>query len=592
MGSTAEGEGVGMQSRAETEEHRSDQLRAVADGKELPSEVRAAGGEDAEETHKESTTADASPASLSSVSMSSSSVSPVPPLPQGPSARSQSEPVEDEAAEVVGAAPAQLAVSTRSSRTPPRPPVSAPSRSNSWSMQHYLRSNSQINRLVQAALLKTLLHAIRSGSVEGVRVAIERGVHVQYRDSRQRNLIMFAIKCDTDARLAITVILADAGCDIDHADQVGWNCLHYACASGAMDVAGELVRRGARVQYNPYGYGPEDFVIPKVIKAKSLLQHTEQLQHEKNVKDCWDFFRRHAELATGYVLQCRSHCDLGKPLKVSFQAPVGHSPLDRIRVVDMNSDVALWLQASKTFPIPPGTITLDVETLDRPSLYRIFYEKYEPTPVHLPAEVMEQSLSIKNLDTGTTVSMGSVNDLVLKELESTRASRKAKKLSNSSRRCRHGAQSEHEQSEVESEDDDESRATETTTSDTITVAKVEDHPTVHSITGVYRIVAATIVSVSTLNSAKANEYQVTIKNEGAIGLHLAASVNPGDCLVAIGAVNIEHAGLKHTLWELNAAPRPLTLRFRRGTSTEKKSLFSGIRKMAGVSASSSATISL
>ncbi|GLD91697.1 hypothetical protein PINS_up000230 [Pythium insidiosum] len=414
---------------------------------------------------------------------------------------------------------------------------------------------------------------------------------------------------------------------------MGWNCLHYACASGAMDVASELVRRGARVQYNPYGYGPEDFVIPKVTKAKSLLQHTEQLQHEKNVKHCWDFFRRHAEQATGYLLQCRSHCDLGKPLKVSFQAPAGHSALDRIRVVDMNSDVALWLQASKTFPIPPGdigTITLDVETLDRPSLYRIFYEKYEPTPVQLPPEVMEQSLSIKNLDTGTTVSMGSVNDLVLKELESTRASRKTKKLSSSSReapdsssnnntirrmsttRCRHGAQSEHEQSEVESEDDEESRFSETTASDTITVARVEDHPTVHSITGVYRIVAAAIVSVSTLNSAKANEYQVTIKNEGAVGLHLepktdsskrmtklivrrsngqAASVNPGDCLVAIGSVNIEHAGLKHTLWELNEAPRPMTLRFRRGTSTEKKSLFSGIRKMAGGS-SSAATISL
>lgn len=130
------------------------------------------------------------------------------------------------------------------------------------------------------------------------------------------------------------------------------------------------------------------------------------------------------------------HCDLGKPLRIKFQAPQGHSPLDRIRVIDMNSDVALWLQVSKSFSIPPGnvgSITLDSETLDRPSLYRVFYEKYEPTPIKLPAEVAENNFSIRNLDTGTTVSVGSVNDLVLRELNSTRNTRKTKKLSNSSR---------------------------------------------------------------------------------------------------------------------------------------------------------------
>lgn len=102
----------------------------------------------------------------------------------------------------------------------------------------------------------------------------------------------------------------------------------------------------------------------------------------------------------------------------------------------MNSDVALWLQVSKTFSIPPGdvgTITLDVETLDRPSLYRIVYEKYEPTPIQLPASVAESNLCVKNLDTGTTVSMGSINNLVLKELQSSRSSKKSKKLSNSAR---------------------------------------------------------------------------------------------------------------------------------------------------------------
>lgn len=102
----------------------------------------------------------------------------------------------------------------------------------------------------------------------------------------------------------------------------------------------------------------------------------------------------------------------------------------------MNSDVALWLQVSKSFSIPPGnvgSITLDSETLDRPSLYRVFYEKYEPTPIKLPVEVAENNFSIRNLDTGTTVSVGSVNELVLRELNSTRNARKTKQLSNSSR---------------------------------------------------------------------------------------------------------------------------------------------------------------
>lgn len=103
-----------------------------------------------------------------------------------------------------------------------------PSHRTSWSMQSYLRSNAKINRLVQAALLQTLIHAIRSGSVEGVRVAIERGVHVQYINSRRRNLLMFAMECDTDARLPIVIILSDAGCDINHVDVLGWSCLHFA----------------------------------------------------------------------------------------------------------------------------------------------------------------------------------------------------------------------------------------------------------------------------------------------------------------------------------------------------------------------------
>lgn len=59
------------------------------------------------------------------------------------------------------------------------------------------------------------------------------------------------------------------------------------------------------MEYNPYGYGPEDFIIPKVARAKSLLQHTEQLQHEASVKSCWDYFRKNAK-KTGYSVKCRS----------------------------------------------------------------------------------------------------------------------------------------------------------------------------------------------------------------------------------------------------------------------------------------------
>uniref|UniRef100_K3W765 Uncharacterized protein n=1 Tax=Globisporangium ultimum (strain ATCC 200006 / CBS 805.95 / DAOM BR144) TaxID=431595 RepID=K3W765_GLOUD len=390
--------------------------------------------------------------------------------------------------------------STPSSNNKPFVPLAPP---KNWRTMA-LRSNGKINRIVQAALLKTLLHAIRRGSAEGVRVAIERGVVTQYIDNRGRNLVMLAAKCDTDARLQIAIILSDAGCDINHTDQLGWSCLHYACASGALDVATELIRRGARVEYNPYGYGPEDFIIPKVARAKSLLQHTEQLQHEASVKSCWDFFRKHAK-KTGYSVKCRSHCDLGKPLKISFEAPPGHSSLDRIRVIDMNSEVSLWLQVSKNFSIPPGdvgSITIDSETLDRPSLYRIFYEKYEPTPIKLPAEVAENNFSIKNLDTGTTVSVGSVNELVLRELSSTRNAKKSKGLSNSSREApvtqkstmprRMSTTRFRELAETERESGEEAEEAEFAAEETITMTEIAEHPAVTSITGVYKIVGMAI----------------------------------------------------------------------------------------------------
>lgn len=81
------------------------------------------------------------------------------------------------------------------------------------------------------------------------------------------------------------------------------------------------------------------------------------------------------------------------------------------------------------------------------------------------------------------------------------------------RRCREVAESEQEDSEDEGE-------CEFTSEQTVTATEVAEHPAVNSITGVYKIVAMSIVSVSTLKSAKANEYEIVIKDRGPIGLAL------------------------------------------------------------------------
>jgi hypothetical protein len=188
-------------------------------------------------------------------------------------------------------------------------------------------------------------------------------------------------------------------------------------------------------------------------------------------------------------------------------------------------------------------------------------------------------------------------------------------------RAREITESVREASAEEEEGDD----AEFSADETITTQEVAEHPAVTSITGVYKIVAMGVVSVSTLRTAKANEYEITIRRKGPLGLQLvrlprflferqpqtltlyacvcfkapkienmmrsprlivrrshgqAAAVNPGDSLVAIGNANIEHAGLKHTLWALNDAKRPLVLRFRRGDAKQKKSLFkAGLSKL-------------
>lgn len=57
-------------------------------------------------------------------------------------------------------------------------------------------------------------------------------------------------------------------------------------------------------------------------------------------------------------------------------------------------------------------------------------------------------------------------------------------------------------------------------------------------------------------------------------LSQAVSVSPGDYLIGINSANIEHAGVKHAIWQLKEADRPLTLRFRRGNAEKRPSLFS------------------
>lgn len=88
-------------------------------------------------------------------------------------------------------APPQLSSSstTTITTTASKPFVPLPASKNWRTMA--LRSTGKLSRLMQAALLKTLLHAIRRGSAEGVKVAIERGVMTQYIDGRSRNLLMY-----------------------------------------------------------------------------------------------------------------------------------------------------------------------------------------------------------------------------------------------------------------------------------------------------------------------------------------------------------------------------------------------------------------
>ena len=53
------------------------------------------------------------------------------------------------------------------------------------------RADKGMKAIVHAALTKMLLHSIRNGYVEGVKIAIEKGVNLKYCDKKHRNLFMY-----------------------------------------------------------------------------------------------------------------------------------------------------------------------------------------------------------------------------------------------------------------------------------------------------------------------------------------------------------------------------------------------------------------
>ncbi|OQR81124.1 hypothetical protein ACHHYP_16743 [Achlya hypogyna] len=461
-----------------------------------------------------------------------------------------------------------------------------------------------VQTLLHVALLKMLLHSLRYGHVEGVRMAIEKGVNLKYIDKRGRNLLMLAIKQDTDTRLRISVILADAGCDINHTDLRGWSCLHYACAGGAQDVVHELLRRGAVVEYNIFGFGPNDISFPRVTKARSLLQHTEQLSHETAVRTCWAIFDKHMH-DRGYGLSVSSTThEFKKPLKVYFEAPVDHSTLDRIRVVDLQAVEPAWQQTSRTIPVPPGNvgcITLDAEVLEAPSTYRIYYEQYRPTPVELPPSTLraiEDSLCVKDLDSGQTVSVKSVNDLVLQRLP--RGNQLPAPADN---------QDDNDERELGTLDSCSSASA----SDDWETSEASEAPPAIAASGIHRFAAMTTVQlVRAVSQAPPRKtetlYDVTVTALGPLGLSLEGvgdakgqrvkvvvvaitpefkvacpSVSVGDCLVAINdTIHVEYAGMQHTLWALQESARPLRLRFRQETKDRPRLFRALLRKRSSI----------
>ena len=73
---------------------------------------------------------------------------------------------------------------------------------------------------------------------------------------------------------------------------------------------------------------------------------------------------------------------------------------------------------------------------------------------------------------------------------------------------------------VEEDDEEEDKDADFSAGDTLTAQVIAEHPAVTSITGVYKIVAMGAVSISTMRTAKANEYEIAIRDKGPLGLQL------------------------------------------------------------------------
>ncbi|RHY45962.1 hypothetical protein DYB30_010997 [Aphanomyces astaci] len=438
--------------------------------------------------------------------------------------------------------------------------------------------------LLQAALIKMLVHSIRHGHVEGIRLTIEKSVDIRYIDKKGRNLLQLAIKQDTATRMQIPAGLELRALCVVRSPlaPLAWIVIimYYYSAAGAEDVLHDLLRRGADVSFNRFGYcGDMDLLFPRIVHARSLLQHTEQLTHNDQVQRCWSIFHRHMQ-STGYLLH--THTDVHTfqtPLKLSFNAPVDHSALDRIRIVDVHSPQPISQQLSKTFLVPPGAVgsfTLDAEVLHRPSLFHVYYEQHLAMPMPLPLHALERSLGVKDLDSGRTVSAQAANDAVLAALESMRSS------------CE-----PHHRVDIPTDD------AESSTSSSVECTQVDNE---WGGGCSYRCVA--MLTLSLVPPTKPTKphphghhflYDLTVSYTGHIGLTLEGlpmdakshkvllvvvavsdafgqlfpHVKPGDRLVAVNGSTAEYAGLQHTIWELKDARRPLVLQFQRPDGGQK-----------------------
>ncbi|RHY27568.1 hypothetical protein DYB32_007181 [Aphanomyces invadans] len=278
-----------------------------------------------------------------------------------------------------------------------------------------------------------------------------------------------------------------------------------------------------------------------------------------------------------------------------------------------------------------GSITLDAEILHRPSVYRIYYEQHVATPLPLPPHALralEHTLCVKDLDSGRTVSVQAANDVVLSALKSMRSTHADVVLSPESAAQELcvplGGNAAHPDDgvewsgvhDVDSNIESSASSVEFPGPDACEqgmmggICGADD-----AVSGSYRCVAMLTISVvmrnprqtkprveAELSLQSTSHYNITVSYTGHIGLTLEGlpmdatthkfrlvvvdvtdafaqlypQVQVGDRLVALNDNNTEYAGLKHTVWELKDARRPLVLQFQRSSPHDKVARRTGL----------------